>query len=283
MEGLEINIPLEAEVKSIPLQSLPSSVRRKMLDDGASRSIPDSTHCIWICPVFCQRKGHNDTPQAQGKVREHMLKALGDRARLQGPTTQWQMSFVTPNCKAYRVLKETMPGVFHKVSSAQVPPGTPSDTQQDAVIVHCGRIYLSVKKCRKKLAPEPQLVAQPSPALTALTKKNKKGGPLNSKGLKRKQDSCKGAHDDTPQALNSSPALLSYSQDQEPTEDSTEQRDLSRAEESPSLALYLPTEPAALQQDYDFEELAYKERIAQMKAKLQQSEAALYNRQPTSK
>lgn len=268
-EGLEIYIPLQAEVKCIALNSLPSSVLRAMgiSQDQVTQST-DSSECLWICPAHIQRKGQQQSSVAQGRAREDMLKALGVSRGVRAGSAKLKMSFVTANCTAYRVLKDTLSLFSHRQTccSEKFSRATLAYNKQDAIIVHGGHIYLSVRKCRKKDTPVPQPAALLSPDTLDLTMDNKEL-PVINKPLKRKR---------TP-----SPApLLSPSQ----------QAFCKEQEQSQSLDLCLlhsgprgSSEPSALQQDFEFEELAHREKIAQMNARLSHINQVFSNLQPTNK
>lgn len=157
LEGLEIYIPMEAEVRSVPLLSLPRSVLRKMDPTVEAPEPSDSAQCVWICPALFQKKGQKKT-RDQGGARQHMLTVLGDgggrmSASAKG-SSHWKMSFVTANTLAYRVLKDTLPLGPHSLpsSSPQVPQGSLSNSERDAVIIYHGRIYLSVKRKPQELS-----------------------------------------------------------------------------------------------------------------------------------
>ncbi|KAK7883943.1 hypothetical protein WMY93_027066 [Mugilogobius chulae] len=131
--GVEIYIPKHAEVKSVPLQSLSSSVRRRMGLSAGLETLPDSHLCIWICPALFKRSGQKgEELQSTGEARQEVLSKLGN-SRAACPSLnkgygQCRMTFVC--------------------SASSVPEGALSDTQRDAVIIHQGRVYLSVKKSK---------------------------------------------------------------------------------------------------------------------------------------
>lgn len=366
LEDLEIYIPQEAVVRRVPLHSLPSSVLRKM---GLSVELPDPSDCVWICPALFQRKDQKKTPQDQGKAREHMLTVLGNSPDKPSSSTRgsthWKMSFVTANNTAYRVLKETLPVDTHTqpCSAARVPQGPLSNSEQDAVIIHHGRIYLSVKRRRQELSSSqrsivslprlstPQGAPQRADHITDHITEHSQMAPVTKNSLKRKMEA---PHDiaEMPQpklsdcgprgaanSLRANPeaspgqgadlrasrsqsssqrsgrsqgtiqtsfeanigsnqshgdsygTTLGASMDQEPPVESSDQSPshapymhqsaprgstLCRAPSEPlALPNWSPSEPSAQQQDFDYQELESRERIAQMKAKLRKSDTVI--------
>ncbi|XP_029995739.1 uncharacterized protein LOC115423132 [Sphaeramia orbicularis] len=165
---LEIFIPLEAEVKSVPLHSLPKSVLRRISisvsDHQGSRMLADSHHCIWICPAVIRHEGQKAVTQTLNSVKENMTSLLG--ASCLNPV---YVPFVSANHTAYEVLKETMPGtkVSHTQQTCLIPHGSPLRTHQVALVIYNRRIFLSIKKSGKKQETHhPQTAAESSPPST---------------------------------------------------------------------------------------------------------------------
>ncbi|XP_074499224.1 uncharacterized protein LOC141772292 [Sebastes fasciatus] len=159
--NLEIYIPVEAEVKNIPLWSLPKSVLRRMdlplSDQEGSRKLTDSPEGIWICPAVIRKKG-----QKLASHTENMSSLLG--REFQAVPGPFQMSFVSSNRTAYKVLKETMPGKSvstHTSHGSLLPQGSAPQKYKAAVVIYHGRIYLSSKKRkrsrRQRETGEPQI------------------------------------------------------------------------------------------------------------------------------
>lgn len=173
-DRLEICIPVEAEVKSIPLWSLPNSVLRRMglplPDANGSKKLTNSPKGIWICPAVIRKKGQIPGPQTGSGVMENTLSLLGRECRASsGP---FQMSFVFSNRTAYRVLKDTTL-VSH---TPPLPHGPAPRTYQTAVVIYAGRIYLSVRKPSQSQAQRetPQSAVLPFPTVRTQFKRQKK-------------------------------------------------------------------------------------------------------------
>lgn len=170
-DRIEIYIPAEAEVKSIPLWSLPNSVLRRMglplSDSNGSKKLTNSPKGIWICPAVVRRKGQKPGPHTGNGVMENTFSLLGRECRASsGP---FRMSFVFSNRTAYKVLKDTTPG--NKVSTllchtSPLPQGLAARTYQTAVVIYGGRIYLSVRKPSRSQGQRETAQPAPLPFLT---------------------------------------------------------------------------------------------------------------------
>ncbi|XP_062283618.1 uncharacterized protein si:dkeyp-110g5.4 isoform X1 [Scomber scombrus] len=157
---LELYIPEEAEVKNIPMQSLPNSVLRRMgLPPPASKGSnapADPQEVIWICPTVIRKKEQTPASQTGNSETENMsLKVSREFRDAPGPI---QMSVVSSNCTAYKLLQNMMPGKKVSKRTSNTPPltqGPPIKTQQDVIVLYHKRIYLIVKN-PKRQRPEPK-------------------------------------------------------------------------------------------------------------------------------
>lgn len=169
LETLEIYIPVEAEVKSILLWSLPNSVLRRMglpqPDADGSRKLAESPEGIWICPAVIRRKGQKQASHAGNSVIENMSALMGRECRATpGP---FRMSFVSSNRAAHRVLKDTMPGAkvsSHKPNMSILTPGSAPRTCQDAVVIYQGRIFLSIRNPKRSQGQQERHKPQSAPS-----------------------------------------------------------------------------------------------------------------------
>jgi len=177
---LEIYIPVEAEVKSIPLWSLPKSVLSRMGLPASVRKgsgkLADSLEGIWICPAVIRRKGQKLAPHAGDNAAENLSSLMGREFRANpGPV---QMNFVSANHAVYKVLKDVMPGKKGAAPhAAPLPRGSAPRMYKDAIILYNGRIYLSIRNPnrRRPEASEPQPAAQSSvPSTSAVSSKSLK-------------------------------------------------------------------------------------------------------------
>ncbi|XP_047428350.1 uncharacterized protein si:dkeyp-110g5.4 [Mugil cephalus] len=187
--SLEIYIPVEAEVKSIPLQSLPRSILRRMgLFPVDARKLDDSPDGIWICPAVIRRKGQKGSSHTGSDEVENVSSALGpDFWATQGPI---QMSFVASSRTAYKVLKNALPGIPTSDTSL-LPQGAASQTNKDALVIYRGRIYLSRKTNQghdRQKGHEQQSVSQSSsPSTSDVSHKRRKKEPQNNNRPKKRQ------------------------------------------------------------------------------------------------
>ncbi|XP_034029024.1 uncharacterized protein LOC117512901 [Thalassophryne amazonica] len=143
LDALEVYIPMEAEVKSIPVSSLPKTMltKERFPLNGSEVPLTDSPNAVWISPAVIRMKGQ------LAATRESIVSLLSERLKTaQGP---YNMAFVSSNHTAYRVLKDTLPG--SKVSSTTshtplLPLGNKAQTRQNVLVIHCGQIYLNIKR-----------------------------------------------------------------------------------------------------------------------------------------
>lgn len=141
----EIYIPVEAEVKNIPLGSLPNSVLKKIglpvPDCNTSRQPADSPTVTWICPAVVGRKSQGGASCKGNRVTENIRSLLGTNYRSRLNTMQ--MSFVSSNRAAWEVLKEPDRQSHH---GSLVPQGSSVADDQNAVVIYHGRIYLCIRR-----------------------------------------------------------------------------------------------------------------------------------------
>nr|XP_020474665.1 uncharacterized protein LOC109971017 isoform X2 [Monopterus albus]XP_020474666.1 uncharacterized protein LOC109971017 isoform X2 [Monopterus albus] len=196
-QSMEIYIPAEAEVKNIPLWSLPSSVLKHMglppPDSNSSRKIADSPKGTWICPVVIRSRGQGLDSHTGNSV----IKVSDRESRLLSGTCR--MSFVTSNRTAYKVLKDTGSGNSvspHTSHTSLMPQASAVNTADKAVVIYCGRIYLSVRSPKgsqtQQEVREPQPASQFStPSTSDLSSKKQKKELLNDSRPKKKLTTCK--------------------------------------------------------------------------------------------
>lgn len=184
---LEIYIPVEAEVKRIPLWTLPKSVIRGMgLPVSASKGsgkLTDSPEGTWICPAVIRRKGQKLTSHAGNHTMENLSSLLGREFRANpGPV---QMSFVLANHAVYRALNDAMNGkkvLAHTSHASLLPLGDAPRMYKDAVILYNGHVYLSIRNPNQSRSP-PEILQQ----TTALQSSIPSTSDLPSKSLKKRR------------------------------------------------------------------------------------------------
>lgn len=171
LSSLEIYIPAEAEVKNIPLWTLPKSVLRRMGLPllNASRNLADSPEGIWISPAVIRKKGQRYT----GSAIDNMTSVLGKELRAsRGP---FRMSFVSSNHAAHEVLKGTVPKA-PLCQTSQFPPDSAPRTGRDAVVIYRGQVYLSIRvPSRSHSQRGKRTTSQPvTPSTSLLSSKKRK-------------------------------------------------------------------------------------------------------------
>ncbi|XP_035985857.1 uncharacterized protein si:dkeyp-110g5.4 isoform X2 [Fundulus heteroclitus] len=149
----EIYIPTEAEVKNIPLKSLPKSVVRRIglpLSDIDSSRKPDSSDVIWICPAVIGRKGQGSASHKESDLAENAFLASDFQG---GPL---KMSFVSSNRTARDVLKNISAGK-HSSNKEHLCQDSMQLANHNAVVVYKGQIYLCIRKARRGQQMTPEL------------------------------------------------------------------------------------------------------------------------------
>lgn len=174
LDNFEIYIPKEAEVKTVPVWTLPFSIRRRMgllgAQSGHAMRGPNAT---WISPVAIRERVCSPNNLATAESAKMNMASLVTND-LKGTSTPFHMAFVSSSCAAYSVLGDFLPSrenmeMETPALSNLLPHGTPPRSHQDAIIIHHGRIYLSLKKAepmkdqKKKSCSMPKSPASPPP------------------------------------------------------------------------------------------------------------------------
>lgn len=352
LEGLEIYIPKEAEVRRVPLHALSSSMLRKMNLSVESAESAKPSDCVWICPAQLQRKGQKENAQGQARAKQHMMTVLRKHTSSTSDSAQWNMSFLTADVRVYGILQETLPVSQHKslFGTSNIPQGTVSNSEQDTIIIYDRRVYLFMKRkksahsksqqpgpdqssahsqrapliqgqLKRKLSapcdatemPQPKLSdcrpqeARHSLGASPVVRLGQEANPWAGQGSRQtahwtssgaNQESCQSFGDGLEVFLGATQkdqghgaslgAGMGASTDQRPQEESSDQSPSQSpysgthcyspswaVSEPPALPDWGPSEPSAQQQEFDFQELERKERIARMEAQLLKRDGAL--------
>ncbi|XP_078144557.1 uncharacterized protein LOC139913100 isoform X2 [Centroberyx gerrardi] len=207
LDGFEIYIPKKAEVKTIPLWSLSNSMLKWMglpqSDCDGSRNLAASPEGIWISPAVIRKRGHPSANHTGDSAKESVSLLLSRKLRT--AQVPFQMSFISSNHTAYRVLGDTLPG--RKAVSAQTSQYSMLShcslphTHQDAIVIYRGRVYLSIKRTKRVRSQgethEPNPVAQSLlsdsllPATSASTSESQKELLNDYYRSKKKLATCK--------------------------------------------------------------------------------------------
>lgn len=160
----KVFIPVEAEVKIVPLWSLPNSVLRRIglpiSDSNSSRKPTDSPDVIWICPAAIVKKGQEPASCEGRHAAENVLEFLNTKFQAR----PLKMFIVSSNQVAKDVLKNIFAGkpsfkeeLLHYDSA---PPAN-----QNAVVVYNRQIYLCIRKARRKRNKTGKLQLLPQAAI----------------------------------------------------------------------------------------------------------------------
>ncbi|KAF7651944.1 hypothetical protein LDENG_00103350 [Lucifuga dentata] len=315
LDTFEIYIPETAEVKSIPLCSLPDSLLRQMglprADRKGSRKLADTPEGTWISPIVIRRRG-----QSVGACEKESMCSLLSRKSCasQGP---FRMSFVSSSFTAYKLLRETLPGSkvsAHTATAPVFPQDSTLQIQQDAVVVYRGRVYLSIKKphqlrCLGETPAATQTQSDkshesltshkspiPTTAASSSPSKRKTSPELRGsqkKRLKVKSTSMTDHQSDADQVTMLNDEHSTGAEEELEAHESSRMEDEEQSDEAAAIMephfdqSWRDSLPGAFafmpqHQEFDFNELEREETIAQIKAKLLQREAALHHLQ-TSK
>lgn len=180
LQNLEVFIPVDAEVKIVPLRSLPSSVQRRMGSLPSSSWQPaDSLEGVWICPAQLRWRGERPAERTgEGEEEEDVKQLVWQQSNaLTGPV---RMSFVTSNRAAYNVLSTGAPprrAVLAAAAATAAAAGCAAKTHQDTIVVYRNRIYLSIRRKPRRRQGPPR---RDHPSSVRLTTGHKRQAPSPS-------------------------------------------------------------------------------------------------------
>lgn len=187
MDSIEIYIPEKAEVKSIKLGDLPKATLRKIklhpsLKGSTNGKDLASLMAAWISPVALREKCHSSTNQPVDAANNCIALLSGiEQKAVEGP---FPMPVVSSNTTAFNFLTD----LFSSKSTEYVSPtktpklpfGFPPHHPQDAIIIFCGRVYLSVKKPKlNKYQKVSHITREDSPAPAPSAQQVSKSEPLS--------------------------------------------------------------------------------------------------------
>lgn len=188
LQSLEIFIPTEAEVKTIPLLSLPNSVLRRMglplSDSEDSRKLAGSPEGIWICPAVVRKKGQKSASRVENNMIESMSSLM--RRECRATLDPFPISFVSSNVAAFKLLQATLPGNKVPASTtpnSSIPQGSVPQSYEDAVVIYHGRVYLSIRRPKqsRRETCQPQPASQTAtPSTSCVSSKSQRKSPQAS-------------------------------------------------------------------------------------------------------
>ncbi|CAL8370142.1 unnamed protein product [Lota lota] len=292
----EIYIPKDAQVGSISLWTIPDRVLDRMgvprPSNNPSSSAPSpSPEGTWISPVLVRKRSHtaaSDTDPG-GSPFWSMRETLA--AAQSSPV---EIPFVTSNRVALEVLRDFLPRTQlsnpsrDHPSSRRLPRVSSPPLHQDAVVIYKGNVFLSIRKPKRRRGGDPP-PTPPTPASQALS-------PVSSVSDSPPASIQEPHQTDSPP---SHPGELQVPEDsavphEDGEEESEDVSDITRTlnpeatssnlfwdDDHADRSVFVPPHEGRLgttpnnYEDYDFEGLALDEKIAEVRAKLRESEAAL--------
>ncbi|XP_007577024.1 uncharacterized protein LOC103155311 isoform X2 [Poecilia formosa] len=271
----EINIPVEAEVKTVPLKNLPNSVIRRIglpVSEGDSAwKQSDSTDVTWICPVVVRRKGQESVSGSGRHLADNLLPFVGTQV----PASPLKMSFVSSNRAARDVLKNISPG---RRSSKEefLSQDTALLANDDAVVVYKGQIYLCIRKAKRRARrtrkQQPELIGgRPKTKTNAGKVKRCEKAALKTKGVSSVRDvsSAPRPSDGTHRADGNSPGRNQEEASVWTNHMNGSQEVNSQDDEHSGSQWWTQAEPvgvaaASISRDSEYEELEREEEIAHL-------------------
>lgn len=145
----KVYIPVEAEVKIVPLWSLPNSVVRRIglpvSDSNSSRKPIDSSDAIWICPATIVKKEQQPASCVGKHAAENVLEFLSTKFQAK----PLKMLIVSSSQVAKDVLMKIFTGKPLSKEEPLLHDSAPP-ANQNAVVVYKGQVYLYIRKADRK-------------------------------------------------------------------------------------------------------------------------------------
>ncbi|XP_053281337.1 uncharacterized protein LOC128442788 [Pleuronectes platessa] len=297
LNRLEIFIPDEADATTINLCSLPAVVLKRMgfplHDSKDSKKL-----AIWISPAVLRRKGQKLLSNTGKDALESASSLLGRRFRhLTGP---FKMPIYSSNRAISNMLKDMNQGKTLstcKSPTSLCPRGSPPQNGFSAIVIYHGCIYLCISK------NNPSKCRKDTPSTHSVSSESQKKELHNDKRPRNMHSTNKNVSSSKAAAAAPEPSWFHPGGGQEvgANEDSgdCEMMDLASDEAERTSqkdegvgdvhmergAVTLKSNQSCtgreslgatpLARECDFDELVQEEKIAQMKARLRLSEAAL--------
>ncbi|XP_064779182.1 uncharacterized protein si:dkeyp-110g5.4 isoform X1 [Oncorhynchus masou masou] len=206
LENFEIYIPKEAEVKITSILTLPTSILRRMgvpHSQGGSAKRVSSPLATWISPVVIRERGCSPASPTVDTAKINLTSMVTKEPK--AAQSPFLIPFVSSSGTAFNVLREFLPSRqnFQQGTATQIDPlphGLPPVPHQDAIIIHKGRIFLSIKKAKtirgkRQHSPDlnnllssevPQITQRKLIFLSPARKSQKKSSPASPKPSPKK-------------------------------------------------------------------------------------------------
>lgn len=258
-DNIEIYIPKEAEVTPICLKIFPKSFLKHIaVEPRTSQDEPNSPDGVWICPVAVRLKGQS---QATEKLEDFSLK-LFCKVR-SGPAPPTHVSIVCSNHSnqaAYNLLKS-------------LPSSSTPDLHQEVYIVYRKYVSLFIKYPKPKTFP-------PVPVLKKeqLDDSRSDGHSLEAPLIKDKSDATQQEIEEevcVPEFGDIHSAGIVQGLEElnmkKKEEDEVEVVEVNDDDDKEEETRQMEEVSFNLQSNFDFNALAEEEKLAQMRAKYQQT------------
>lgn len=161
-EKFELYVPKEAEVIVVPLEALPLSIRGRMSSVPSAKKAGDGVAAVsdrkatWISPVVIQERaaqpGDSSSSRDDGLARTRLHSAAMASEALRHCC--W-LPITCAHLAAFNVLRDFLPlgqgcqprkgRKDARSEPISLPPGRTLRFTHDSIIIHGGRIFLSIK------------------------------------------------------------------------------------------------------------------------------------------
>ncbi|XP_054629722.1 uncharacterized protein LOC129179904 isoform X2 [Dunckerocampus dactyliophorus] len=266
LDGLEVFIPEEAQVKSIAIWTLPSSLVRAIglptTDPNGTDVIADSPRGIWICPVVLRSKGHGSTQRNASSLLT---------AEFQLAQSPMKIAFVSSSVEAYNVLRDNASGrvATRPPHTALLSPEVALDSCEDFIIIYNEQLYLAMRNVK----PSQQLTRRAQQPVARSASPAERQEKVNDSEPVEQHITCEDpCGDKAEQFIDKEADLFPPAGDEVQEDWNADPND----NQQWTMSLTVDSDfCSTLRDDFDFNELEQREKIAQIKAKLKQTEAAL--------
>nr|XP_057907943.1 uncharacterized protein LOC131104607 isoform X1 [Doryrhamphus excisus] len=268
LDGLEMFIPEEAQVKSIAIWSLPSSMIRAIglptMDPKGIDRIADSPLGIWICPAVLRSKDH-------GSAQRNAASLL--TAEFQLARSPLKIAFVSSSVEAYNVLKDNAygKGATRPPHTALLSPEVALHSSEDFIIIYNEQLYLMMRNVK----PSQRVTCKAQqPIIAHSASSAERQTELNDSEPVEQHITCEDTRGDKVEDFIDKETDWSSSQTADELREDWDA--VPNDNQKLNTSLTLDSDFCSTQkEDFDFNELEQREKIAQIKAKLKQNKAAL--------
>ncbi|KAJ8016449.1 hypothetical protein DPEC_G00007320 [Dallia pectoralis] len=154
LQNFEIYIPKKAEVKTTPIETLPNSMLTRMgvpCSPGNRVTRRSALLATWISPVVIRERGCSQDSPTENGTKNNLASLVNLES--QDAMDPLLIPFISSSYTAFNVLSEFLPSKQNlrretRTVDTPLPQGHPPIPRQDTIIIHHGRIFLSIKKTK---------------------------------------------------------------------------------------------------------------------------------------